>query len=702
MQIIKECKSSDFIKNINEINSFFQAKKIHEILDDSERLINLLKTYIETIIYYKKFSNEKFIVEISNKLFVAKVDGVDNNGNNIELDILDIYEQFTTDIIKEIRKTISEQSFEKLVALINVILLNPNISIMHKLLLINSESISFQNEWDKFIRYIPESVAIEAISTRKKVILNTLKEPSKYQEKEIDLFIESLNKSYITLIEILLKLHISKNHKVEIFKTIENELYELNKNKHISDASKKLIISFLLNKLTLYNNLFQFEPKEQISDIISNYENYIDEKQSLILEENLNFHPENFTLDNTSIELAEPNFEGLNLDNIHTIISFTISKENEEFVDVELDYNIKVEFSNITNLFEDPIYTFLDSTNLVVGGMPITFLSDSINDTNNVSLVSIIIPSFFHPDFTIIDNKIVEKDFSLEKAKHGGKYYPHKDFLIEILYELFEKELFPFEINKEEINSNFISNFLVNHIDVKNNKLIHHKLYSITNFDTFQKIKNSFLAKLNEKNYNDEFLNIKELLFIEILNHRDFLNWCYKMLELTIKKSIEFSGLHKSLWHYKKDIKELVKEVDAQTIIYNMIKDICSIKGIKVFRETMAADGSLDFHLHYTKENESMNVCIELKNAHHDLLIHGIESQLPLYIKAEGRQEGIFLVLWYKCDIFEKPNKYNDIQELNKLLKEKVPEKYKIKPMIIDCTPKISPSIKASENRLKV
>ncbi len=698
MEYIKECKSSDFIKNLNEINSFFQAKKRHEILANSERLINLLKTYIETIIYYKKFSNEKFIVKISSSLYVAKINGVDNNGNNIELDILDIYEQFTTDIIKEIRKTISEQSFEKLVALINVILLNPNISIMNKLLLINSESISFQNEWDKFIRYIPESVATEAIDIRKKIILNTLKEPSKYQEKEIDLFIESLNKSYTTLIEILLKLHISKNHKVEIFKTIEKELYELNKNKHISDDSKKLIISFLLNKLTLYNNLFQFEPTEQIRDIIDNYENYIDEEQSLILKENLNFHPENFTLDNTSIELAEPNFDGLNFDNIYTIISFTISKENEEFTTVDIDNNIKVEFSNITNLFEDPIYTFLDSTNLVFGGMPITFLSDSINNTEHTSLVSIIIPSFFHPDFTIENNKAVYKDFTLEKAKHGGKYYPHKDFLIEVLYELFEKELFPFEIKKEEINSSFISNFLVNHIDIKNNKLIHHKLYSITNFDTFQKIKNSFLAKLNEKNYKDEFLDIKKLLFIEIVNHRDFLDWCYKMLELTIKKSIEFAGLHKSLWHDKKP----VKEVDAQTIIYNMIKDICSIKGIKVFRETMAADGSLDFHLHYTKENESMNVCIELKNAHHNLLIHGIESQLPLYIKAEGRQEGIFLVLWYKCDIFNEPNKYNDIQELNKLLKEKVPGKYKIKPMIIDCTPKISPSVKASENRLKV
>ncbi|PHS32568.1 MAG: hypothetical protein COA92_06770 [Sulfurovum sp.] len=169
---------------------------------------------------------------------------------------------------------------------------------------------------------------------------------------------------------------------------------------------------------------------------------------------------------------------------------------------------------------------------------------------------------------------------------------------------------------------------------------------------------------------------------------------------MTIKKSIEFSGLSKSLWTNKDGKSIPKKEIDAQAVLYNQIKDIAAIKGIKVLRETVAADGSLDFLFHYTKNDISMNVCVELKNAHHASLIHGIQTQLPLYIKDCGRREGIFLVLWYKSDTFSEPTKYASMQSLKDTLVGEVHERFNIKPLIIDCSPKISPSMRGSENRL--
>ena len=96
-----------------------------------------------------------------------------------------------------------------------------------------------------------------------------------------------------------------------------------------------------------------------------------------------------------------------------------------------------------------------------------------------------------------------------------------------------------------------------------------------------------------------------------------------------------------------------------------------------------------------------MNVCVELKNAHHPNLKHGIEVQLPLYIKDIGNKEGIFLVLWYKSDEFDNPTNFNVIKDIEDFLLNNISKKYRIKPLIIDCTKKISPSKTAANKRLK-
>jgi internalin A len=118
-------------------------------------------------------------------------------------------------------------------------------------------------------------------------------------------------------------------------------------------------------------------------------------------------------------------------------------------------------------------------------------------------------------------------------------------------------------------------------------------------------------------------------------------------------------------------------------------------------REVIASNGSLDFHFSYTKNDVLMNVCVELKNAHHPNLEHGLTTQLPLYINDIGSREGIFLVLWYKYAKFNKPSAFNNIKECEEFLLGKSPKKFRIKPLIIDCSPKASPSLKSSKKRLE-
>ena len=699
---IKECEASQYIENLNEINSFFQAKKKIGTLTNTERLLRLIKIYFETVLYHKKYSSSKYFVKIKGKLYRAEINSFDENGNHIILDIVDISEKFITDVIKEIRKSIHIELFEQLVILLNSILVNGRISMLQKLAIINGENVSFPNEWDKLIRVIPEKLAIESLQTRKSIICKTLKDPLQYQSEEhLENFILSLNKAYIFYTKFSIKVHISNNHVIEIFKTIQDELNVLDSIKDIKHADLKFIVNFLLNELVSNNNLFQFETKDEITNLIEEYNEYIDSEQLLILKESLNFNPENFTLGNATVELAEPDFESQDINAIKTIISFVVPYNiDDKFITQDIENDVTIIFFRVDNLFEDPIYSFLDSSELNISGMPLTYLSDSIGNIGNTTTINIEMPYFFHPDFDLIDHKVVYKDFEREDAQHGGKYYPHKDLILDKVFELFNNELLPFSLEKKDINSNLISNYIVSYRNGKD-ELLHHKLFTITNFNSYFQIKKRFLTKMNELYLDDDYLPIRDLIYnVDIDNNRGFLNFCYKLLELTIKKSIEFSGLYKALWINKDGIKVPISEPDAQEVLYNQIKDIAEIKGIKVFREPVAADGSLDFHFHYTKNDISMNVCVELKNAHHNLLAHGINTQLPLYIKDVGRKEGIFLVLWYRSNNFLKPVKYTSIEALEDYLIKEIPKKLIIKPLIIDCTPKISPSKKGSENRL--
>ena len=184
MITIKECKASEYIDNLKEINSFIQTKKKVENITNIDRLLNLIKIYFETVIYHQNHSSSKFLVKVKGKYYESVLNSYDENGKHLKLSITEVSEKFIAEIIEEIRKNITLEIFEKLITLINSILLNGQITLLHKLLLINSENISFPNEWDKLIRFLPEELADKSIQIRKNLIIKALKEPNKYEINE--------------------------------------------------------------------------------------------------------------------------------------------------------------------------------------------------------------------------------------------------------------------------------------------------------------------------------------------------------------------------------------------------------------------------------------------------------------------------------------------------------------------------------------
>ena len=210
--------------------------------------------------------------------------------------------------------------------------------------------------------------------------------------------------------------------------------------------------------------------------------------------------------------------------------------------------------------------------------------------------------------------------------------------------------------------------------------------------DSYLKVKRRYLERISELNLSDEFLDIRELLFgTDIVAAGTLREFVSRAIDLTVKKSIELRGLHKFLWKGG-GLEEPLNETDIQPMIKTHLQPILEAKGIQISRETVAANGSLDYLCTYTRDGSLFKVGIEFKKAHHDKLLDGMAVQLPEYLKDEGTRHGIFLVLWFKCDKFRHPGKYETIPELIKDLEANIPKEYQMKIIVIDGTKRLSPS----------
>lgn len=546
---IKPCKGSQFISNMQEISDYYAARKKISVITNTSRLINVIKVYFETLLFYLDNSPKKFYVNIKEKQYQAKINGHSVTGEPLSFDLADISEQLVENVIYDLAKTINPTIFGEVVKLLNSIILTQKIASKYIISILNGENKLPEGSWYTLVRQLPEKLATETIEIRKAFIFQVAENPKKYipnsQNRSENL--SSLHRAYELYIKTLLRIHIYNNHYDEILLTITNNLEELVERPESEFLDKRRLIGFLLIQLVLNNNLFQIERKDNLRESIEEYNEYIQDDILDLINEGLNFDPENFEIGKICVDLLEPDFSEVKLDDIKTVISFVVPFiAEEDFIKYDLDDKTEILFSKITNVFEDPIYSFLDSAEMPFNGMPLTFFSDSIGNVSGSTRIEIVINQFYHPDFELIENKIVPISFDKEEAKRGGRYFPHKDKVVDLLWELQSNGNFPFQI--ERLNSEFISNYLVTYLD-NTNKLVHHKLFTITNFNSYFAAKNKFYNNLNAHYMSDDIPEIRSyILDTRINSKKSFSDFCYRLLEITLKKSIEFGGLDSVFW----------------------------------------------------------------------------------------------------------------------------------------------------------
>lgn len=148
--------------------------------------------------------------------------------------------------------------------------------------------------------------------------------------------------------------------------------------------------------------------------------------------------------------------------------------------------------------------------------------------------------------------------------------------------------------------------------------------------------------------------DIKELeqLVIHICNH--------------FKKLIEENGLWKLLYDDKSNTKH---ESAAQLLLYGIADSYCAANGIDISREVNNGQGPVDFKFSTGAQDK---VLVEVKLTSNPQLIHGIEKQLPIYMKQENTTKAIYMIIENgHCKRFEAFQEYYN--KLDAETKEKIP-----------------------------
>ena len=148
--------------------------------------------------------------------------------------------------------------------------------------------------------------------------------------------------------------------------------------------------------------------------------------------------------------------------------------------------------------------------------------------------------------------------------------------------------------------------------------------------------------------------------------------------------------------------KQPKREPSIQPTLHLLLYMTLTPFGIHVERETNEGVGLLDFKcLYTTKDRTPLSVLIEFKLAHHGNIVHGLNEQLPTYLKANKSNHGVFVVMWFKDEqgeFFNKPKKQTKAEMYTRL--RKVAELVQKKQGYIINTEIIDASVRPSASKL--
>jgi hypothetical protein len=130
----------------------------------------------------------------------------------------------------------------------------------------------------------------------------------------------------------------------------------------------------------------------------------------------------------------------------------------------------------------------------------------------------------------------------------------------------------------------------------------------------------------------------------------------------TLRDDQERSGSYNAFWDQSYDGARKAaaptpkREVDIQPTLHRLFSEWALLRSVEVFPEAVTGAGNLDFALVASVRGQGpMTICVEVKLAHSADVLHGLKTQLPLYMERKRCPFGVYVVLWFKGQWFDRP-----------------------------------------------
>ncbi|WP_392536213.1 hypothetical protein [Nostoc sp. C117] len=146
----------------------------------------------------------------------------------------------------------------------------------------------------------------------------------------------------------------------------------------------------------------------------------------------------------------------------------------------------------------------------------------------------------------------------------------------------------------------------------------------------------------------------------EYASEEEFRQRVYSAL-LSVKDKVAEIGAINSFWNIsyngsKIDGRFPKRETDIHPTIHSLLHDQMLMGSVRVIPERQTGVGDLDFSFVGAVQGRgTCEVFAEFKLAHSKDVYHGLEQQLPDYMRNKGIKYSAYCVLWFKCEWFGEP-----------------------------------------------
>ncbi|NRA70888.1 MAG: hypothetical protein HRU24_07685 [Gammaproteobacteria bacterium] len=632
-----------------------------------------LKHFVEFLSVIEKCSinKEKHPIKI----------GITTPEGNVDLDLLEDCGYVLHHLFSMIITSPDEKKFEKYFKASTSFLESKDVSILSKICIIDMENQSFKDGLERAFSTV--TIGLSALEARMKLCGLALSNP----DDECFGNEQSIRNIYEKYASKSIEYHVNKGQLLQAEDFLKSRLL-------LAKSSNEKAI--LVNSIVSHSSSFNLSSKSELNCLLEEHEESLEPQDLEFLSSTINTEPGGLVVQSFSFGNGTLSINSTEDKEIVTIIRFSIPNTCNENKpqEIQIDENVTMLLSPVSVFWADPMFKIMSGWKIANMGWS-HFCDVEPQEGNSYTHVQLILQGLYIPDVVLKDDSYDPIDFSEKEALMGRTYYPHKEFVIKTFLEnipLLKQHL---DIETEDISINLFSNYFVQHVDSVTGGNIHHKLYAMTNPNSYSKTLTRFVERLNSVNLSDALVDVRELLTsTKIETEKTLKEFVFRCVDICVKHNIENHGGYRYLWKNDQNgIQIPCREPESQPYIYSHLKVVFDFMGIQLSREVESSNGEVDFLISYTNNhNKLLKLCVELKLAHSTGVEKGLTKQLPAYLKGERCKYGIYLVLWYKCNLFDKPTKYTTLSELETRLNT-INTCNTISNIVIDCTKPTSPSM---------